>query len=71
MGQALRERDDQKTMKAKMWKKVRLKLRKSHRYYQNLGIVFLNGENQPKENVYEDFGSEGKAPPMHCGTEVR
>ncbi|GFQ82426.1 putative splicing factor 3b subunit 2 [Trichonephila clavata] len=29
MGQALRERDDQKTMKAKMWEKVRFKSRKS------------------------------------------
>ncbi|GFR01992.1 hypothetical protein TNCT_511011 [Trichonephila clavata] len=28
MGQALRERDDQKAMKAKMWEKVRFKSRK-------------------------------------------
>ncbi|GFQ89763.1 putative splicing factor 3b subunit 2 [Trichonephila clavata] len=37
MGQALRERDDQKTIKAKMWKKVRFKSRKSHIDYQKLG----------------------------------
>ncbi|GFR27137.1 splicing factor 3B subunit 2 [Trichonephila clavata] len=37
MGQALRERDDQKTMKAKMWKRRRCKLRKSHTDYQKLG----------------------------------
>ncbi|GFQ66396.1 splicing factor 3B subunit 2 [Trichonephila clavata] len=37
MGQALRERDDQKTMKAKMWKRKRRKLRKSHIDNQKLG----------------------------------
>ncbi|GFQ77556.1 hypothetical protein TNCT_384851 [Trichonephila clavata] len=37
IGKALRERDDQKTMKAKMWKKVRFKSRKSHIDYQKLG----------------------------------
>ncbi|GFR29023.1 splicing factor 3B subunit 2 [Trichonephila clavata] len=37
MEQALRERDDQKTMKAKMWKKVRFKSRKNHIDYQKLG----------------------------------
>ncbi|GFR19808.1 splicing factor 3B subunit 2 [Trichonephila clavata] len=71
MGQALQERDDQKTMKAKMREKVRLKLRKKHRDYQNLGIVFLNGENRPKVTVYGGFDYEGKAPPVLCGTEER
>ncbi|GFQ70205.1 splicing factor 3B subunit 2 [Trichonephila clavata] len=37
MGQALLERDDKKTMKAKVWEKVRFKSRKSHGYYQKLG----------------------------------
>ncbi|GFR03191.1 splicing factor 3B subunit 2 [Trichonephila clavata] len=37
MRPALRERDDQKTMKAKTWKKVRFKSRKSNLDYQKLG----------------------------------
>ncbi|GFQ75589.1 uncharacterized protein TNCT_696391 [Trichonephila clavata] len=37
MGQASRERDDQKAMKTKMWEKVRFKSRKSHIDYQKLG----------------------------------
>ncbi|GFR25742.1 hypothetical protein TNCT_657681 [Trichonephila clavata] len=37
MGQASRERDDQKTMKAKIWKRGRFKSRKSHIDYQTLG----------------------------------
>ncbi|GFR12484.1 putative splicing factor 3b subunit 2 [Trichonephila clavata] len=37
MGQALLEIYDQKTMKTKVWKKVRFKSRKSHGYYQKLG----------------------------------
>ncbi|GFR03229.1 hypothetical protein TNCT_617831 [Trichonephila clavata] len=37
MGQALREKDDQKTMKTKMWKRKRRKLRKSHIDNQKLG----------------------------------
>ncbi|GFR14333.1 hypothetical protein TNCT_359141 [Trichonephila clavata] len=71
MGQALRERDDQKTMKAKMWKKVRLKLRKSHIDYQKLGNSVSKWRAKPKVTIYGDFGYEGKAPLVHCGIEER
>ncbi|GFQ75162.1 putative splicing factor 3b subunit 2 [Trichonephila clavata] len=58
MGQALRESDDQKTMKSKMWKWRRRKLQKSHIDYQKLGnsvserrpcmeILVLKGKPHP------------------------
>ncbi|GFQ98013.1 hypothetical protein TNCT_155571 [Trichonephila clavata] len=51
MGQQLRERDDQKTMKVKMWKRRRRKLRKSHIDYQKLGNSVSKRLAKPKMTI--------------------
>ncbi|GFQ83591.1 splicing factor 3B subunit 2 [Trichonephila clavata] len=53
MRQALQERDDQKTMKAKMWKRRRRKLRKSHIDYQKLGNSVSKPLAKPKVTFLE------------------
>ncbi|GFQ69118.1 hypothetical protein TNCT_169301 [Trichonephila clavata] len=76
VGQALRERDDQKTKKAKMWKRKRRKLRKSHIDIQKLGnsaperrpcmeISVLKGEPFPCIMGPEKDGKkERRRPPL-------
>ncbi|GFR23738.1 hypothetical protein TNCT_172291 [Trichonephila clavata] len=54
MGQALRERDDQKTMKTKMWKRWRRKLRKRHIDYQKLGNSVSKRRGKPKISVLNE-----------------
>ncbi|GFR01756.1 hypothetical protein TNCT_457451 [Trichonephila clavata] len=59
MGQALREKDDQKTMKAKMWKRRRRKLRKTHIDNQKLG------NSAPERRLYMEI-SVLKGNPFPC-----
>ncbi|GFR10542.1 putative splicing factor 3b subunit 2 [Trichonephila clavata] len=51
MRQALRESDDQKTMKAKMWERKRRKLRKSHIDYQKLGNSVSKRQAKPEISI--------------------
>ncbi|XP_064480606.1 splicing factor 3B subunit 2-like isoform X2 [Ornithodoros turicata] len=60
MRQALQEKEDQKTMKAKMREKVRPKLGKIDIDYQKLHDAFFKWQTKPRMTMHGDLYYEGK-----------
>lgn len=60
MRQALQEKEDQKTMKAKMRERVRPKLGKIDIDYQKLHDAFFKWQTKPKMTIHGDLYYEGK-----------
>ncbi|KAL1470906.1 hypothetical protein MTO96_040207 [Rhipicephalus appendiculatus] len=60
MRQALQEKEDQKTMKAKMREKVRPKLSKIDIDYQKLHSAFFKWQTKPRMTMHGDLYYEGK-----------
>lgn len=60
MRQALQEKEDQKTMKAKMRERVRPKLGKIDIDYQKLHDAFFKWQTKPRMTIHGDLYYEGK-----------